>query len=273
MLDTYRKLLQDTLSFTQESAAGSFVLGHSSETQFFSKATKKPIILKTAVRDGKVMPFDSESCITLPSPIAVPRMTIASFQSMSKADNPGVTPTQLKTDSSGPKPQSKESSHLEIKRTLQKIAPRLYLIDQIPDDALAQRLASAWKERIKGVDVVVLVLEQSDEEMLFIKNLAKAIHSELLPTRIITGGRLEQENRWDLFLEKNAFRLIIASSGIQNYPNLLRHSQDQLFLGKTPFIALSPAAVYNQAKEEKATLWKKVCQILKNPPPVLPPSS
>jgi hypothetical protein len=159
------------------------------------------------------------------------------------------------------------ASHSPIKKTLQKIAPSLKLNDQIPDDAEAKRVANAWKEKIVDVDIVMLTCDPSSETLDFLKGLAKAIDQHLAKVKIIMADRLEREKRWDLFLEKNSFRLIIASDGIQKLPELMRFykavpAHSQFFLNQTPLLILSPALVY-KSLEHKALLWKTLCQMLK----------
>jgi hypothetical protein len=86
-------------------------------------------------------------------------------------------------------------------------------------------------------------------------------HFRYKATKVISGLRLEQEKKWDLFLTKNTFRLIIASHGIQQFPELMRYykalpAQSQTFLGTIPLVTLLPTATYLQSLEQKALLWK-----------------
>jgi hypothetical protein len=157
--------------------------------------------------------------------------------------------------------------HSPIKRTLQRIAPSLKLIDSIPDDRGAKRISSAWKEKIFDADVVLLVCDSSSKTLEFLKGLAKAINQHLSKVKILMAERLEQEKRWDLFLNKNSLRLIIASDAIQKLPELMRFYKSipahaQLFLDRTPLFILSPVSTY-QSLEHKALLWKTLCQMLK----------
>jgi hypothetical protein len=154
-----------------------------------------------------------------------------------------------------------------LKKTLQRIAPSMKMVDQVPEDAEAKRIASAWKEKIVDAQVVFLVCNIDAETLEFLKGLAKAVDHHLAKTKILMAERLEKEKRWDLFLEKNAFRLIIASEGIQQWPELMRFyrampASNQLFLDKTPLFVLSTAALY-KSLEHKAHLWKTLCQLLK----------
>jgi hypothetical protein len=155
----------------------------------------------------------------------------------------------------------------QIKTSLQRIAPHLCLIDEVPDDTVAKKVASSWKEKIPDVDVVLLACHMDSETLEFLKNLGKAIDTHLAKAKIIPADKLEKEGRWDVFLQKNSFRLIVASHGMQELKGLMSFyhaipSQSRVFLDKIPLLALSEAAVYKSI-DHKASLWKTLCQLLK----------
>jgi hypothetical protein len=95
-----------------------------------------------------------------------------------------------------------------------------------------------------------------------LKALAKAIDRHLAKAKILVAERVEREKRWDLFFDKNALRLIIASHGIEKFSELMRFYKSTGSSDKTPFLILSPSQVY-QSLEHKALLWKTLCQMLK----------
>jgi hypothetical protein len=154
-----------------------------------------------------------------------------------------------------------------IIKTLQRIAPHIKLTDEVPDDAEAKRVASAWKEKITDAEVVLIACDTQEDTLELLKGLAKAIDKNLAKSKVITADRLEREKRWDLFLQKNALRLVIISDGMQKFPELMRHYKStpasaQFFLDQTPLLPLSSALVY-KSLEHKALLWKTLCQMLK----------
>lgn len=154
-----------------------------------------------------------------------------------------------------------------IKKTLQKIAPQLRLVDQIPSDLQAKRIANAWREKWPAVEVVLLACETQTETLDFLKNLARAIDQHLAKCKVMIADRLEQEKGWDFFLEKNSVRLILASSGIKRFPHLMHRTRfhpanSEPFLGHIPLLILSPVSIY-KSLEQKAHLWKTLCEKLK----------
>ncbi len=165
-----------------------------------------------------------------------------------------------------PPPPKAEAKSDPIKALLQKVAPSMKLVEEVPDDAEAKKIATGWKEKIADAEVILLACETDPETLDLLKNLAKAIDTHLGKTKILPAERLEKEKRWDLFLQKNTFRLVLASDGVKKLPELMQFyralpAQGLHFLDKTPLFVLAPAATY-KAIEQKAALWKTLCQIL-----------
>jgi hypothetical protein len=138
-------------------------------------------------------------------------------------------------------------------------------VDEVPDDATAKRVANSWKEKISDADVILLACERDAETLEFLKSLGKAIDQNLAKAKILPAEKMEAENRWDLFLQKNQFRLIIASDGMRGMPRLMRFYREtpataEYFLDKTPLLPLSSASLYKSI-EHKALLWKTLCRM------------
>ncbi len=215
-----------------------------------------------------------QSKIQLSTPYTTPPQIIPKKAPTQASALPPSNDRQNKIQHS-PKAQPPEEKKLykpsenssDIKETLSKIAPGIRFIDQVPDDSEGKKIGSSWKEKIPDVDVVLLACKQDAETIEFLKVLAKAIDTHLAKSKIIPAERLEKENCWDLFLQKNTFRLIVASDGVDQLKNLMRFyrgapAQNAYFLDQTPLLALLPAAAYKQL-DKKAQAWKTLCQILK----------
>ncbi len=181
-----------------------------------------------------------------------------------------ILPTALPPKAEWLKPQittAPQEGFAKIKKTLQQIAPSFQLIDEIPTDHEAKRISSAWKEKIPDIDVILLACQTDPDTLDLLKSLAIAIEKNLGKVKILPVDRLEREKRWDLFLQKNQFRLIIASDGLLDLPGLMQFykatpARVEYYLDKTPLLPLLPSPVY-KAIEQKAHLWKMLCQILK----------
>jgi hypothetical protein len=251
MPDSLRDLVRDTLLYMKDSSTP--------RQPIFASPENCGFFQKNKITESVSFP-KPETQILQPSQSFTERNTAVQPRPLSPKAAPLKSIADKQTDSA---PQGLSP----IKKTLQKIAPSLKLNDQIPDDAEAKRIANAWKEKIVDVDIVLLVCDPSSETLEFLKGLAKAIDQHLAKVKIMMADRLEREKRWDLFLEKNSFRLIIASDGIQKLSELMRFykavpAHSQFFLNQTPLHILSPAQTY-KSLEYKALLWKTLCQMLK----------
>ncbi|MGL4539391.1 MAG: hypothetical protein ACRCU0_00220 [Candidatus Rhabdochlamydia sp.] len=141
-----------------------------------------------------------------------------------------------------------------IRSILKKIAPNMKLLDTVPDDFKAQKAANAWNEQ---TEVIIITGPSSNEELLFLKDLARAIHDRLSTTKLISGIKLEKENLWESFFEKNNFKLVIITEASQKYTDLMQYHK----LAPTPLLILKSLETYKQP-DQKTALWKSLCQTL-----------
>ncbi|MEK7340290.1 MAG: hypothetical protein WBD50_05810 [Candidatus Rhabdochlamydia sp.] len=148
-----------------------------------------------------------------------------------------------------------------IRSMIQKIAPNMKLCDTILDDFKAQKAANAWNEQM---EVVIITGPASNEELLFLKDLARAIHDRLSVTKLISGTKLEKEKSWESFFKKNSLKLIVITQAVQQYTTLMQcytQEKNQHFLATVPLIILKTLETYTQP-DQKTALWKSLCQIL-----------
>ncbi len=254
MTDDVRALIRDTLLFLKDPSISKQPLFAATEDYaFFRKkieAVKPTQILEVAPSLPKI-PLSSS-----------PRFPKPQLEPIQKSENHSKPVTEEKTIS-----VVLHDNLSAIKKMVQKIAPQYPLVDQVPDDLKAKRIANAWKEKIPDVEVILLACDIHNDTLELLKNLARAIDQNLAKCKVVAAERMEKEKRWDFFLEKNAFRLIIASSGIKELPGLMQHyrsnpASSQHFLGQIPLLLLAQASVY-KSLEHKAHLWKILCQMLK----------
>lgn len=255
MKDLFSSLIHDALSYARSQPPSECFFASPQEMQLFQHIKVKedpPLLPSPSPLKISSKPISHPPLPKKPTPEPVPEI------------KPEGEPSPLKPII----PSHKKPSE-EIVKILRKISPALALSDHTPDDFKAKKIRSAWKEKLTGIDVVLLALNESPDTIELMKNLAKAIQKDLGQVKLMTGDRLEQEKRWDLFFQTNSFRLAIASLGMQAYPELLKlyravPSQQTVFIAHTPLIVLEPGSVYKDSLEKKAALWKTICQTLKN---------
>ena len=150
--------------------------------------------------------------------------------------------------------QTLPSRWSSIRLKLQKIAPQMKLLNTVLDDRKAQKIANAWNEQ---TEVVLITGSVLDEELAFLKDLARAIYDRLTPIKLISGAKLEKEKCWESFFKKNNFRLILLTQSAQKYTGLMLYIQQT----PIPIITLESVETYKQP-DQKTALWKSLCQIL-----------
>jgi hypothetical protein len=240
MPDPLRELIRDTLLYLKDPLLPKqTLLATAEDTSFFQKGA----LPKEALP------------IHLPKPLSLPQ---AIFKTPSQTPNRSPTP---------PKEPPPKNDFSQIKKILQKTAPALQLIDDVPTDLAAKRIANAWNEKICDVDVILLACKTDTDILELLKTLGKAIDQNLAKAKILSVEKFEVENRWDLFLQKNTFRLIIASEGMRALPRLMQFYRElpasaEYFLHTIPLLPLSSAPLY-KSLEHKALLWKTLCRMLK----------
>lgn len=211
------------------------------------------------------------TCLLQEKPCSMSRISAEDYQFF----NPPTLKLHTISEITKPLPQAQRPKPLEaplvkqipldrwpsIRSILKKIAPNMKLIDTILDDLKAQKAANAWNEQ---TEVIIITGVSSNEELLFLKDLARAIHDRLSTTKLISGIKLEKENLWGSFFDKNNFKLIVTTQASQKYTKLmLYHKQEknQHFLAKIPLLILDPLEMYKQP-DQKTALWKSLCQTL-----------
>ncbi len=150
----------------------------------------------------------------------------------------------------------------EIRNLVSKAAPGLALKKEIPDDALAKKIAAHWQEELTTTHVALLSFGETGLALQFLQNIAVAISSHFTCAKVVDGNRFEKEKKWPLLLESSPLKLILATSAwkatslVPLYrQNLASSSQ---FLSKIPFIVLEPASHYFKNPSLKPVLWTTI---------------
>ncbi len=144
-----------------------------------------------------------------------------------------------------------------------KLVPGFKLREEILNDAPAKEKKNLWQESLKTLHVAILDFGEKGESALFLKNLATAIDSLLLPCRVIEADRFEREKKWNLFFNEAPLTLVIAPEFREWRKSLLVTHFEELpkscFLTenkKIPALLLQPLFEYLQKPLLKKELWK-----------------
>ena len=154
-----------------------------------------------------------------------------------------------------------------VRKILKEIAPELYLHDKPLSDYKAKRIKEAWKEK-RGTPAIP-ILFHGMQYRKFVERIAKAIDTVYGSCRIveITAGK-----KWDLFLESENLKLIIA-------PDLFIFGNKELLpfyqetpqqkarkLGNIPLLLLPDLSLYFKDPYLKRSLWSVLCNTIDSLP-------
>jgi len=158
-----------------------------------------------------------------------------------------------------PPPVPRAEANLAVRKILKEIDPELYLHESVPSDHKAKRIKEAWKE--KRDTPVIPILFQGQKHRSFVAKIAKAIDTLYGSCRIV---EIEPTKKWDLFLESENLKLIIApDSMIFGMKELLPFYQENpqqktRKLGKIPLLLLPDLSLYFKDPYLKRALWNVI---------------
>ena len=158
-----------------------------------------------------------------------------------------------------PTPAPRAEANLTVRKILKEVDPELYLHESVPSDHKAKRIKEAWKE--KRDTPAIPILFQGQKHRSFIANIAKTIDVLYGSCRIL---EIEPTKKWDLFLESENLKLIIApDSMIFGTKEILpfyqeNPQQNSRKLGKVPLLLLPDLSLYFKDPYLKRALWNVI---------------
>jgi hypothetical protein len=144
-----------------------------------------------------------------------------------------------------------------------KLFPELKLYQSIPSDDVAQKLKNGWLQNLLIPPIIIIASQLKEQELAFLKNVAKAISLKLAPAQVFSSNKLK--NNWENVLKSTSLRLVIASKHELNLqPDLKQFysenpQQSKHFLKQIPLLLLSDLSLYLKKPELKSHLWQTIC--------------
>lgn len=151
------------------------------------------------------------------------------------------------------KPAVPSSQEEFLRKMVAKLIPDLVLTDQIPQKN--EKMVSG-----KRKSCIILSFSSSEEELQFLKQLAKAIHTEYADTKILSGKTLLE--RKEKFSASQAQLFIAWEKDLSFFENSLSSSAEQKTLFSIPILLLSSPLDYAQDPKVKQQLWMQISQQL-----------
>ncbi len=244
--------LRALLQATQES-----VLAESDDAAFFRQKRKASVALVS-----QALPVVSAPKFEIPLPLPPAAPT---FPKPPKAVSaPPSPPVQL-----APTPSPISTPHLPISslRTLVgKLAPELAILEEIPSDVVAKKMASRWKTKNQVASISVLCFQETNEQRALLEEIARALDVYFGDARLIHSTEIERDKQWDTFLSGSELKLVIAcDSTLWNLPNLRAlyreiPAEKKRLLKEKPLLLLPDLSLYLKDSSLKRSLWKALCQ-------------
>lgn len=165
-----------------------------------------------------------------------------------------------------PPPKEAFDSFNDLRKLMAKIAPKIRIINEIPDDAAAKQVSQRYKTRNQAAPISLLSNLEPPQHRKLLSNLTQAIDVAFGSARLIQCGPIEKEKQWEAFLSVNDLKhVIICDSTLWQLPHLLQFyrevpSHSERFLRNVPLFLLPDLSLYLKDPLLKRSLWKALCQ-------------
>ena len=161
-----------------------------------------------------------------------------------------------------------EISLEDVRKVVLKAAPELPIIQEIPSDAQAKKIAARWKTKNLSAPISILSLSEPPAQRILLEQIAKAIETHFGSVRIVGAETIEKEKQWDAFLSAAELKLIISCDyTLWQLSDLMRHFKETPATGERalktiPLFLLPDLSLYLKDPLLKRSLWKALCQKL-----------
>lgn len=149
---------------------------------------------------------------------------------------------------------------------VKKTMPNLAILEEIPSDLAAKRIANRWQTKNQCAPISVLLGAELPEYKIFLQDLAIALDLHFGPAKIVEAEKIEQERQWASFLSTEELKLIIICDATLWQLHHLRQlykenpAQESRTLGNIPLFLLPDLSLYFKDPLLKKSLWKALCQ-------------
>lgn len=149
-----------------------------------------------------------------------------------------------------------------VRAALKEAASHLKIVEMVPDDSIAKRIAASWKETLP--EVLIIQEDINDEQQSLLQKICDAIQTLGYSAKVLAS-----DIPWESLLTCPHLKLIlITQQMLQKYPAIQqkyrydqsrkRHYLDGILLCPLPSIDK-----LQQDPESKAQLWQAIRQLLK----------
>jgi hypothetical protein len=146
------------------------------------------------------------------------------------------------------------------------------LLQEIPSDAIAKKIANRWKTKNQIAPITVICYQENPEHRQLLEQIVKALDVYFGPAKLLIADAVEREKEWKTFLSAVDLKLVIACDytlwQLQNLCPFYKEIPAQKYrqLGEKPLFLLPDLSLYLKDPLLKRSLWKALCQMISSLP-------
>jgi len=267
-------LLRDTLSYLQNEA--DCPIFASQETADYFRKKQEPA--KTASKNKAVTKVPNELEIKQSEEKAIPQLPIEAVKIVPSIPEKKPVPVEMpppkweerKTEPvlpAAPKDfQAPRAPLTEVRKLFTSLFPQFPVMDSIPSDAIAVKIAERWKTKNKTAPISILAFQEPPEQRALLEQIAKALDATFVSARLIEAEPIEKEKQWEAFLSVPDLKIVIVCDyTLWQMKHLMAFfkenpTQGNRTLGTIPLFLLPDLSLYLKDPLLKRSLWKALCQ-------------
>ncbi len=196
-----------------------------------------------------------------PKPVIIEKVVLPSPKPAAVEKGAEIKPTPSITEPVKP-------NFPAVRNVLSVVAPELAILNDIPSDLIARKIAERWKTKNQTAPISILIFQEPPEQRAFLEQIAKALDTYFGPAKIAYAEGIEKEKQWAAFLSVADLKLILVCDYTLWQLNGLMQfyketpSQGTRVLGNVPLFLLPDLSLYLKDPLLKRSLWKALCQKL-----------
>ncbi len=140
----------------------------------------------------------------------------------------------------------------------------------VPCDRIAKRNKETWLQQKNDYQIIILSFNEQERELLFLKNIAKAMTLRFSPAVVLPIDKIKKEAGWKDILTSSSLKLMIACDyDFYLHPELMEGYREvpqegKHYFNQTPLLLLSNLSLYLKEPQLKPLLWRAICNELRS---------
>ncbi len=153
-----------------------------------------------------------------------------------------------------------------VRHLLSIVAPELAILNDIPNDDLAKKIADRWKTKNQSAPISILLFQEPPEQRALLEQIARALDVYFGPAKIVNAEKIEKDKQWEAFLSVADLKIVIVCDHtLWQLSHLMQFYKETpasgvRTLGNVPLFLLPDLSLYLKDPLLKRSLWKALCQ-------------